>query len=343
MIVYSILFIVIALISRKVVKDKFQFKDFIILAILILFSGMRQVGLDYKLYNTIYDSNFELTSRTGIGFTYLMYFFKYDLSLDFQWLIFFISFFTNLLIYYYIKKKSDNPGLSIILYVGLGFYTTSFNMFRQSLSIALVLFSSCFEWKNRKILKISCIIFAFVIHSSSLIASFLYTVFELLKKKKIPVCAALIIPLFGIAFYDNLFSYIIGSLDGYSMYLNYDSSPGIGTYMNVILYVLIGFILILPTIKKKIEKSNSHNYKLYNLLLIGLCIMLLEVKNFLFFRIAFYFTISIVILLADYYKERRFRYKKEYSLLFYVCIFIYFLTYVYSFDGVLPYKLFFIK
>lgn len=341
MIIYSILFIVIALLSRKVIKNKFQIWDYLILIILILFSGLRQVGLDYNLYNNIYNTNFEMSSRTGLGFTYLMYFFKYNLSLDFQSLIFFISFFTNFLIYYYIKKKSNNPGLSVLLFVCLGFYTTSFNMFRQSLSIALILFASCFEWKYKKNIKLFCYIFAFLIHSSSLIAIVVYNGIDIFKKKQIPVILILLFSIFGIIFYDKLFLSIVGGLKGYSLYLEYNSTPGLGTYINVFLYAVIGFIFVLPTILKNINKSDVPDYRLYNLFLIGLGIMLLEIKNFLFFRIAFYFTISIIILLAEFYREKKFRFRKVNSLIFYICIYIYFLTYVYSFDGVLPYSMFF--
>ena len=69
--------------------------------------------------------------------------------------------------------------------------------------------------------------------------------------------------------------------------------------------------------------------------------MVLEFKNFLFFRIAFYFTIISTIMLPSFYIQHNLKNRKIESLLFYLCLFVYYLVYISSFDGVLPYKVFF--
>lgn len=330
---FIIVYFLIFLLSFKIKKDKFDVYDLLLLLILILFSGLREVGLDYHLYNKIYNANFSLESRTGIGYTYLMYFFKYIIHLDFQHLIFFISTFTILPIYYFFKKCSDRPGLSILIFVSLGFYTTSFNMFRQSCSIAFVLLGSLFLQKNNKIKCIICFLISFLLHSSSTIAILCYLITYVFKNIRFKFKYMLPISLVALLLYDRLFNLIITLSDSYSMYSSYDAVPGIGTYINVTLYLLFTIFLLIP----KFANNNSKNYHLYNLFLIGVSIMILEFKNYLFFRIAFYFTILICLLLPIFYKEHNLRNKKLESLLFYIFLFIYFLVYINSFDGVVPY------
>lgn len=89
--------------------------------------------------------------------------------------------------------------------------------------------------------------------------------------------------------------------------------------------------------KKKIidfEQSNTF----LNLLTIGIAIMILELKNFLFFRFAFYFTFFISIIFVDYYESCNLKKNKFLNLAFYLCMFIYFLVYINNFDGVVPYN-----
>lgn len=339
MLVYIFLFINLFLLSFKIKVNKFTIYDFIFLAIIILFSGLRSVGLDYDLYKIIFNSNFSLESRTGFGFNYLMYTFKYKFHFNYQILIFTISFLTNSLMYYFIKKNSRQPGLSLLIYVSLGFYTTSFNMFRQSLSIMFILLA--YEmWDQKRYVKVVLgYLLAFVLHSSSLIAIIVYSITNFFKHKRFKLRYLMLFSLLGIVFYEKLFYIVINSLEGYKIYNSYDSLPGIGTYINVLSYFLITILLIVP--KYRVYMSRKENYKMYNLFLVGISIMLLEVKNFLFFRIAFYFTILTPIILTELYEEYRVRDRRIEILVFYLCLFIYFLVYVSSFDGVLPYKLFF--
>ena len=337
MLTFVLLYFVVFILSFKIKKDKFTIFDFLLLIILILFSGLRGVGIDYELYERIYNNPFQLESRTGIGFTYLMYLYKYILHLDYQFLIFTISIITISSIYYFLKKNSERPGLSILIYISLGFYTTSFNMFRQSLSIAMVLLGSHFLNKKKNIRMLLCYFVAFFTHSSSLIAILAYSFVKKIGKLKFNYM--LPFSILGLLLYDKFFMTLISLFDSYSMYSSYDAVPGIGTYINVSLYLLFTLFLLIP----KYKNGCYSNYQYYNLFLIGVCIMILEYKNYLFFRIAFYFIIISTLMLTTFYIEHKFNNKKIESLLFYLCLFVYFLIYINSFDGVLPYKTFFMN
>ncbi len=337
MIAFIIFYLIVFILSFKIKKDKFTIFDIILLIMLILFSGLRGVGIDYKLYEFIFNHPFQLESRTGIGYTYLMYIYKYVLHFNYQTLIFTISTVTVSSIYYFLKKNSERPGLAILVYVSLGFYTTSFNMFRQSLSVAMVLLGSHFLNRNKKIKMFICYVGAFFIHSSSLIAIIGYILTKIVSSVKFKLKYMLPFSIVALLFYDKLFYFLINMSDNYSMYSSYDANPGIGTYINVILYLLFTIFLLIP----KYRNAGTNNFQYYNLFLLGICIMVLEFKNYLFFRIAFYFTIISTIMLPSFYIQHNLKNRKIESLLFYLCLFVYYLVYISSFDGVLPYKVFF--
>lgn len=339
MTIYIIFYILIFLISFKIKKDAWNIFDFLFLFLIICFSGLRSTGLDYFLYQKIFFkfSNIISLGRTGLGFDYIIYFIKFILGWNYQSLIFLFSLFTNLLLYIFFKKSSTRPGLTMLIYVSLGFYTTSFNMFRQTFSIIMCLMSMMFlEKKNYFMVAVSWLI-AIVIHSSSIIAIIIYMLVRIFKNRRLKFRYLMVFPIIGLILYDKLFIYLINLSSSYSMYSTYDSTPGMGTYLNVFVYLILTMFL---SNSKFMRFQKKHDYSYYNLFLIGVSIMVLEFKNFLFFRIAFYFTILGPIILTDFYEENHFRNHRLESLIFYSCLFIYFLVYINSFDGVIPYKFF---
>ena len=341
MILYIFFFMLIFILSFKIEKGKYKVYDFIFIGIIIIFSAIRSVGTDYYLYKNLYNMISELssvTSRTGIGFNYIMILFHNVFHFDYQVLIFLVSFLTNSFVYYFIKKNSNNPGRVMLLYICLGFYTTSFNMFRQMFSISMILLGSHYFYNKNIIKTILLYLFAILVHSSSIIGILGFIIINLFKKKHINPIIVFSISCILLMFYDKFFPNILNLFNEYKMYLNYDSKPGIGTIIIVSIYILM--YLVLYANRKELIKKNNINLLFLNLTTIGVGLMILEFKNFLFFRIAYYFIIYIVFLLSDYYNLKEFNKNRIISLLFYFCIFIYFIIYISSFDGVLPYRVF---
>lgn len=337
MIIYALLFLMVFLLSFKIQKGKYNLYDYLMITILVVFSGIRSVGVDYHLYKRIYYSNFSLESRTGAGFNQIMDFVKNTLHLDYQYLIFGISLITIICIYHYIKKKSIKPGTAILAFLALGFYTTSFNMFRQSLSISLVLIGTLLFDKNKRLLSIIPFTIAFLVHSSSIIAIVGYMFLKLNgRNKKIKFKYIVLLALLSLLLYDSFYLKILSLFEGYSLYSTYDTIPGIGTILNVLIYLVFTMFFVIP----KYNTDTRDDELVYNLFLIGVGIMILEFKNFLFFRIAMYFTILTPIIISKFYVEHDFTKRKMESLMFYILLFIYYMVYVYSFDGVLPYNVF---
>lgn len=339
MIPYIIFYIIILALTFKIKEKKFEIWDFILLGVLISFSAFRTVGVDYNLYKLNFEHltlSSSITSRTGIAYAYFAYFVKFVLKNDFQIIIIVISLITNIFIYLFFKKNSKRPGMSLLIYISLGFYTTSFNMFRQMLSFAIVLhgLNKFNEKKYLKMIVLYCL--AFFIHSSSIIAIIMYTFFSKFPKIEINKILLFSLSIFGLIFYNKLFPLVVKLTNGYEMYLNYDATPGIGTFMIVGTFLIIYFFMFLLNKKKIIDFEQSNTF--LNLLTIGIAIMILELKNFLFFRFAFYFTFFISIIFVDYYESCNLKKNKFLNLAFYLCMFIYFLVYINNFDGVVPYN-----
>ncbi len=343
MVIYIIFYFIIFVLSFKIQKKKWNFYDVLFLGIIILFSGLRYgIGSDYKLYESLYkvatNVNIALSSRTGIGYTYLTYLTNMKLGLTYPVLIFLISFLTNLLIYKFIKKNAERPGLTMLIFIALGFYSFTFNGFRQGLSTILVIYGFGCMKDKKKIKGLICYILGFLIHSISLLPIFVFTILELKPKANIKPRYVFLIILIGMIIYETLFVKIVGGLKGYSMYLVTETKykSGIGTCINVLFYLCIYVLLILPNVKA-IKEYNENNSLFLNISIIGIIINTFSLKNWLFNRVAYPFLIFVIFILADYYEVKEFRKKRLESLAFYTTIFIYYIVNTVSFNGIVPY------
>lgn len=340
MIPYVIVYIIIFLLSFKIRKNKFTIFDVLALLTLIFFSATRYgIGTDYKLYSTIYQRATDIqtlgTSRTGIGFSYLLLFFKNCLSLDYQYLIAFCSIVTISAFYYFIKKNSENPGRALLIYLAIGLYASSFNGFRQNMSISLALVGLTLLKENKKVFSIIFLMISVLFHNSSIALIILYYII-VIKKIEIKPKYILIISIILFLSYSILFPKIIGILNSYSDYIQTDFSsvPGLGTYLMVMVYYVIYFILLSP----KQKYFNETERKYISLFSITICIMSLQLHNWLFNRISDIFIVFMPIILSKYYDLISNKNKKTFSFIFHVCCFIYYLVYIYSFGEVNPYQ-----
>lgn len=342
MIPYIIIYLLLFLLSFKVKKDKWNYIDYIFLIIMICFSGFRYgIGSDYHLYRRIYEfSAYNLsrtpTNRTGIGFSYLCYFFN-KIGFSYQFFVFFISAITIICFYIFIKKKATTPGRAILAFISLGFYTSTFNTFRQMLSVGILLMAFIAFQNKKKIASLLLATCSFFFHSSSLYGILLYLIIYKFKDKKINFMIVYPIAIVISLFYEQIFSRIMVYFEQYSSYLTYESTHGIGTYLMVFFYLSITLFIILYN-RKRILAVNKNNNYMINLLIVGDIIMLFQLKNWLFARLAVYSTIFVPILLSEYYDTVKLEKKKGLSMLFYLVLLGYFIMYTMSFGGVVPYN-----
>lgn len=339
MVPYIIIYIIVFLLSFKIKKEKITIFDILLLFVLISFSSLRVgIGTDYKLYKVIFEKATTIselgTSRTGIGFSYLLIFIKNILGLEYQYLIAFCSVITIVCFYYYIKKSSKNPGRSILIYLAIGIYVSAFNGFRQNMSIALALVGLTLLKNNKKIMSIIFIILSILFHSSTLILilAYYFIVIRNIRIKPIYAFIGFVILFFS---YNIVFSNLINLFDNYSGYAetSFDTTPGIGTFVIVTTYFVIYFFMFLS----KYEMFPEDEKRYISIFAIAICTMSLQLHNWLFSRVTDIFMAFMPILLSTYYDLICKENKKKFSLFFHMGCFIYYLMYVYSFGEVIPY------
>ena len=346
MIPYIIFYFIVFLLSFKIKQEKWNIFDFILLTIMICYSGLRyEVGTDYNLYKNIFNYTINgvagsAINRTGMGFAYFMYFIGGILKLKWEVFIFICSLLTITFFYIFFKKYSTKPGLAILCYVSLGFYTSSFNAFRQHLSLALVLLAYMLLKNKKNLLAILVSVISIMIHTSSIFPIALYLFFEKTKKIKVNLKVILLFSFILYIIFDFIFIKILSMFDNYSLYIDYEAVSGLGSYLNVLTYLFIAIFLINPN-KEELCKINANNKKIISLFFIGIGIMILQLKNWLFVRLSIDFIIFLPVLLSDYYNCNGLRFKKFNSLITYLCLFVYYLFYINSFGGVIPYKILF--
>lgn len=340
MLPYIIFYAIVFVLSFKVKKGKWRIWDFLLLILMVLFSSIRYgIGTDYLLYNRMYNSvsllitkNFG-TTRTGMGFTKLMYQFHDVWNLDYKVFIFLCALVTITCIFIFFKNTSNNPGRSILIYIALGAYTSSFNGYRQYLSISILLLAFLLFQNRKYFVSILLALISILMHSASLIPLIIYLLIFRFKKFEIKPLFVLLISILCFVFYNQIFNYFIFLSDAYSGYATYDSIPGIGTYLTVTFYYLMYLLLLVPNRNKFDEKTKIY----FNLASIGVCIMSLQLHNWLFNRIVEMFTIFMPIVLSEYYDHINEKNNKIVSLLFHTIAFVYFIIFINSFGGVVPY------
>ena len=341
MVPYLIFYLVVFLLSFKIKKRKFTLYDYLLLGIIVLFSGLRYgIGTDYHLYNGMYDMPESLligTKRTGVGFYYLSVFFKQVLHMDFKAFIFFISFITNTLYYTYIKKYTKTPGRTILIYIAIGLYGFTFNGFRQGLSIILFLFGLSFLQKKKYLPSAIILLCSCLIHSSSLLGVVFALLFTILPKLRIKLYYVLPLVIGLFIFYDKIFAFVLGLFNSYNMYLH-DSNmyaAGIGTIINALIYIVL--MVILYSNRNILTEYNKENKLYINFAIIGTVFMVFATKNWLLARIGYQFIIFFPFLISSYYDIKHIGNKKIGSLLFHVMIFAYFVTHTVMYNDLIPY------
>ncbi|MFF3023904.1 EpsG family protein [Gottfriedia sp. NPDC057948] len=231
------------------------------LFMLFLCAALRlEIGSDYLLYQSIYNSSYEKYLSMGWVYTFESEFFRF-LGLSFQYFIAFNSFIFMLGIYILLKKFSNYKYISLLAFLGSYAYFSSFNGFRQYSSISLVIISLIlFYDKNKKITAILIFLISLGIHKSSIMFLPLY-LFYIIKIRHKNYIIILFICLFSFflipdSLKDLLFVKIL-NLDSFFLdkYSDTESITGLGrSVFNKIFFLfywLATFIYVIYKYKEK--------------------------------------------------------------------------------------------
>ncbi|MEC2159783.1 EpsG family protein [Virgibacillus halodenitrificans] len=314
----------------------FALLSFLALSIL---SGLRfDVGTDFFSYYNYIDRISTVNIVNNEYGLWLLGLFIDSINAPNQLFIIVTSFLVVLLIFLPIKKESSYPEISILLLFGLGFYFTSLNIVRQYLAIALIFYATIYYIKDRKKLFVLFVFIATLFHTTAVIAFsflFLYKMRNSRLSSKLLILLGFILISF---FYDKLLGVLlIGDYSEYAgtRFINEGSS-----YVFFALFFLITLLLLL--FQKQIESVNVNN-KFYILLsLVGVGLAFMGTKSLIIMRVAEYFTIFNIILLADFLKSIKSSHLKvvAYIWLIFLSIIGVYLFLSQNLGGVVPYRIF---
>lgn len=313
MAIYILIILILLLLYRsELTKDT---KIAFTLILLIFISGFRDgVGTDYNMYKDIFynihhieniyaggvEIGFELINKIAYGI--------YENHV----LLFLIT--SIIIIGLTIKNICDYSkfySYSVILFIMMGYYHSSFNGVRQHLAMAIGMFALRYILKKDFIKYLICIIIAMMFHKTALILLPIYFIINIKLSKKhyyISLGLAIIVGLSS----DIIIYQILPIISPYYFNKYVDTiylSNGIGGITNVIHITM--FIIIAGLTIKNLEKMTKIDKTVnvfLNFSIIGIVLVMLGTQSLLLFRLSLYFTeyfIFLIPVLLKYLKEEK--------------------------------------
>lgn len=304
-----------------------------------LFSGLRyEVGVDYQNYvNIFYYVSDNLTIKTEPGYQLLI---KFAALLGgTPQLVFLIAAcITCYFICKFIESECENKSLSTIIYMCLGpLYFSSFNTVRESMAIAIFLYSLRYleEYKWKCILYM---LFASLFHYSAL-AFLCFIIFFRTQKSY-----ALYFSMFSMFLYvlvkSNVLMVVISTL--LPRYAHYVFRPRYNFVMDWSYTIMLGLIVIIFCLRKYITDSKIEKYYYLLAIMGGLIIggMSTSTIKVIFIRLISYCTPCVMVLFPAIGKG--IRQKWMYNMMVYIGCLSYFVYIVNTGRDMLPYQMNFV-
>lgn len=304
--IYLILFIWSVISIWIAQKIKYCRKIYLILNLLplIIFAGIRSsdVGTDLNMYLNIFVSidnpiNFFIYSEvSGVDYLYLFFNLFINFISNSQVLfLFVVAFITYTLIGYSFYKHSLNIYISVIMFIGLYMYCTSFNLIRQYLAIAFLCIAYSFLLDGRKLCVVIFSIIAVLFHKSAMIMLPLFYFYDkMYNLKRYYILSFMIIGVCIVFF--SYYSFLVALIPKYSSIY---TSSGYGSSREItasILYAIVASIYLvyinLFLISKKIHFDKTiafHNILIFCYILAWIC----SFKIYIFHRLVYYFEIFL--------------------------------------------------
>lgn len=306
--------------------------------LIAIFRG-EMVGADLPGYLKAFDNirNMNWEEMLLLRFEYGYLFFNKLLGLlseEDRILIIGVAFFVTVGFVFYILRESSMPWLSFFLFVALGYYTSSFNILRQFMAMA-ILVNSIKYVVDRKFYKfILYVLAASCFHITAVIFLILYPLSHLRISLAYFLvafgCAAVIAKFIG----GILLNYLTGNF--FELYAsNMTSGSGYGLLGLLLLVTGIGLLLRSQKLSRKEEVY-------YHILIIACCLQVFSLQFSLFSRVVLYFAVHIIIFIPGVISGVKDKEIKSLGILFVcVCCVVYFNLFILTnSDGsmVIPYR-----
>ncbi len=325
--------ICIKFLGRK--RSRIHVSDCIIYLIITIVSAIRlNTGSDfynYYLYFNNINDNFlsvkEILFKPQNGYLVLSYIIK--LITDYQYAIFIvIAIFSYAYLFHLIRTEVDNTSCALLCYFFLGYYAYSNNILRQYIAMSFVMCAYInFNHKNYiKCAILSCLAVSFH-YSSAIVLIIMYFIknFKPTFNKFILAIMSGFTGIVSLNFLFKIFVKLIPSAAGYEKYMNWRRSGQLRLILAVIGMCLIYGVLtyVILKYKDKIKEKNELRYREIIFLILGLCINIISIRQWIINRVAIYFYQFIILILPVMFSviDRKSRAKLKVSL--YTFMFLY--------------------
>lgn len=196
-------------------RKTFVILVFVAMCLIMAFRSV-EVGVDTSNYKTIFDliKNTSLREITSNFYTYSMEIgyalFMKACSLicgDYYFFQVVFSVLFSILAAKFILEESDNIFIGVIVFLGIGIYTITFNVARQMLAAMLVANSWIFLKKGEKKKSILCVLVVSTFHMTALIFMVAYVIYFFRYNKRIIRLIPLVV-IIGALNFNRIFSFI---------------------------------------------------------------------------------------------------------------------------------------
>ncbi|OMF35949.1 capsular biosynthesis protein [Paenibacillus sp. FSL H8-0548] len=294
---------------------------------LAMVSGLRSNIGDTFFYMhsyTIGDFSWQAVATSDdIGFNIFQMLLK-QLSDDPQILVLTTGIITNLLIVWVLYNYTRLFELSVFLYITTGTFTVSMNGIRQFLAASIVFAATKFllegKWKSY----LSIVVFASFFHQSALIMIPMYFIVrrKAWTKTTAMLLALAVIIVMGFSKFSELLFTVIKDTQ-YGSYESFDEGGA---------NILRALVWIIPIIiayfgRDKLRVLFPKSDIIVNISLIGVILMIISTQNWIFARMAIYFNLYQLILIAWLIKVFR---EKDQKLIYLIILCFYLLFYFYE-------------
>lgn len=217
----------------------------------LAFSKSLSVGTDtYNYYLNFLNIKSYLFERTYSGTQKLWYYYNIVLKefSNYDLFIFSCYFIIIFCFFYSFYKKSSNPVFSVLIFVLMYFYFSSFNIMRQYIALSIISVSYVFLTAKKYLIFLILIVLALGFHFSAIISLFAIVIMKINNLKSICIYTVVIVS-FILGFYQNeIIKNLITSVSldknydvmGYQNYFDY-----FGTNRNILANIINNIVFVI--------------------------------------------------------------------------------------------------
>ena len=192
-----------------------------------------------------------------------------------------------------IVKYSNEPFISIVAFISLGYFYFSLTGLRQTIALSMILISYKYLRDKQLIPFIMLVIFGSLFHTTAIVFIISYPLSNMKVgwKQGVGILIALILSYFLKDKVLLLLNHLIMG-DRYKNYLNQGTSLTMSGFI-----IQLAIYIFCLCFKKDILKADAKNLSLYNLMFLGLIFQAFSTVIAEFFRVSMYFSIFSIVLI----------------------------------------------